>query len=194
MGKKKIVFQNWIVELGRDPNSTHEYRDSPEMVSLDSGLIGKVTDQKTRDLIARRADREKLQAAVQKALAKLSDDEEEFIRQFYFMGISYRIISEKSGRAIYRLEAIHRRALKKLRKELSDFVERRFNLKMGQTQADKGATCLICNSTAREEIDRLISGRNKEASWTAVIREIRSKFGLKIRSPQLLIGHEKYHR
>lgn len=194
MSRKRIVFQDWIVDLGRDPGIKHPPIEEPEFVSIDSALAGNITDEYKRDLVARRADREKLQDEVQKALDKLSDDEQEFIRQFYFMGKSYREISEKSGRAVYRLEALHRRALKKLRKSLADFVESRFNLKIDENRTGESGNCLLCRSTARKEIDRIISGRNPEKSWREVIREINDKYDLKIRSPQLLIGHEKYHR
>jgi len=194
MGRKRIIFQNWIVDLGRDPDLKHPQTGSFETVSIDSGLLKKVSFQDPRDLTARKADREELQAEVQKALEKLTEEEQEFIRQFHFMGKSYREISEQSGRAVYRLEALNRRAIKKLRKSLAGFVERRFNLKIEETPLDGSSNCPICSSPARKEIDRLISVRNLRQSWRPVIREIQIRHDLIIKSPQILIGHEKYHR
>jgi len=194
MSRKRIIYQNWIVELGRDPDLKYRQKEMPEIVSLDSGLLGKIIKKENSDLNSSRVDRKIIREKVQAALAKLSSDEQEFIRQFYFMGISYREISEKSGRAVYRLEALHRRAVKKLHKTLACFVEARFKMKVTQISSIGKNNCPICNSSSRTEIDSIISNRDPRKSWRPVISEIGSKFELKIKSPQLLIGHEKYHR
>ena len=53
--------------------------------------------------------------------------------------------------------------------------------------------CIICRSEHRREIDRVIASREEAETWRPVIRKIRERFGLKITTPQTLIGHEKYH-
>ncbi|RKX24166.1 MAG: hypothetical protein DRP45_08815, partial [Candidatus Zixiibacteriota bacterium] len=101
---------------------------------------------------------------------------------------SYRQISEKSGRAIHKLEAIHKRAVRKLRKELRQTVKELFDLN-GRSNHD----CVICRSPHRAEIDKLIKQKMPEQTWRPVMKQIREAFGLKITTPQTLIGHRKYH-
>ncbi|RKX28267.1 MAG: hypothetical protein DRP47_04785 [Candidatus Zixiibacteriota bacterium] len=169
MSNNRIVFQNWIVDLGRDPS----WQELPAMSSEEIGNTAL------------------LRARVQQALLCLSDGERELIEQFYYMGRSYREISERSGRAIYRLEAIHKRALRKLRNELRYFIQERFHL--DETIERNISECPICNSPYRCDIDFVISQRDPTATWKPIMRYLRKKYNLDIRSPQTLIGHERHH-
>jgi len=170
MSSNRIVYQNWIADLGRDPG---RQPDPGSPVAEDP------VDIKRRDQIRR---------AVTEALEQLTDDEREFVERYYFMGRSYREIAELSGRAPHRLEALHQRALKKLQKELMPLVKQLYDL-VPATNND----CPICASPAREEIDRLIESRDRSGTWRPVMKQIREEFNIGIVTPQTLIGHEKYH-
>lgn len=163
MSSNRIVYRDWIVELGRDP-----------------ALPPATEDQKHRQLL--------VENAVEQALKRLSEDEREFIQRFHYMGQTYREISESTGRALHRLEALHRRAVRRLRKELAPLVKELYGV-----DGAKPAECVICRSEFRAEIDRLIAARDTARTWRPVIRQIRDRYGLKISTPQILIGHEKYH-
>lgn len=192
MSGNRIIYQDWIVEIGRDPNSDQDLEgwgfQNRHFVSLDdpsaSRLTGEdvplVSDEKKRSMLVRRK--------VAEAMEQLNDDEREFIARFYFMGESYRRISRISGRAIHKLEALHSRSMRKLRRSLVSFVENTYGLR-----TDREKECLICSSPFQNEIDKLIANRDRTKTWKPIIRTLRIKYGLRVVSPQLLIGHEKYH-
>ncbi|MBU8934647.1 MAG: hypothetical protein KOO62_11675 [candidate division Zixibacteria bacterium] len=170
MSNSRITYQNWIVDLGRDPSLP---------------VLPPITPEESNEIGV-------LQARVQQSLQCLSEDERELIRQFYYMGYSYRHISQKSGRAIYKLEAMHRRALRKLRNDLGEFIQSRFHIDLPAV-AESVIECHICASPHRDEIDLLIAGRDQRATWRPVMNQLRREFDVDIRSPQMLIGHERYH-
>lgn len=170
MSPARLTFQNWIVALGRDPSV--RYHDEPIISAVqDSGETGSG-----------------IREAVQQAIESLTEQEKFFIIRFYFMGQGYAEMSELSGRAGHRLVAIHRRALTKLRTRLSDFVRRRFRI-----EPAIGKKCPICQSSSRCEIDALIAHRDRTRTWRPVIDVLKNRYSLKIKSPQMLISHEKYH-
>ena len=164
MSNSRIVYQNWIVDLGRDP--------------LEQGIQNSPCERPD----------EQIKQAVSLALKKLNANEQEFIIQFYYMGKSYQEISSQTGRIIYKLEALHKRALKKLEARLQGFVSNRFDIK-NRLKSD----CPICNSEYANEIDNIIARRNPRDTWRPILKILNEKYGIKIRSPQSLIGHKKYH-
>jgi len=164
MSNSRIVYQNWIVDLGHD--TMEQLFDNSRIYNPD----------------------EHLREAVSLALKRLSTNEKEFIVQFYYMGKSYREIADQSGRVIYKLEAIHRRALKKLEAELRGFVSKRFNI-----TDEKTHDCPVCNSEYSDEINEIIAKRNPQDTWRPIIKILKERYDLNIRSPQTLIGHSKYH-
>ena len=131
---------------------------------------------------------EKIILEVRRALKKLMPAEREFIERFYFGGESYPEIAEKMGRRPSRIEGLHNRAVNRLKKELVGFVRRQFGIKIKLT--DK---CPICNSPHRDEIDLLINDKKHAETWKQVIRILKSKYNIIIKTPQILIGHQKYH-
>jgi len=165
----RIIYENWIVEMGRDP-------------ALPVGAVEAESDED-------RLRTARIKAAVQTAVATLDDEEREFVRQFYYMGRSYRELSERTGRLVHRLESLHKRVRRKLRGYLAPLVAAEYNLR-----PQSARPCPICNSSYCRQIDQLIARRDPKATWRPVIAEIRQRFELSIRSPQILIGHEKYHR
>ena len=174
MSKSRISYQNWIVDIGYDPQAG---------LTPHAGLIpggGLPPEVGKAELIRR---------AVELALESLSSDEREFIVHFHYMGQSYRHISEESGRAIYKLAALHNRALRKLKAGLTPFVRQHYAI-----NDESDTDCMLCRSPYREEIDRIIDSRDPESTWRPVIRQLRERFDILIGSPQLLIGHARYHR
>ncbi len=170
MSSNRVVYQNWIADLGRDPGR-------PPVAGPSEPEDRAATERQ-----------EQIRAAVAEALRRLSDDEREFIERYHFMGRTYREIAELSGRAMHRLEALHRRSLKKLQKELMPLVKQLFELAPTPNTA-----CPICTSPAREQIDQLIASRDPAGTWRPVMKQIRDEFNIGVITPQTLIGHEKYH-
>ena len=182
MSKQRITFQNWIVEIGFDPSRrlTDPESCGPEAHRYDTQLQREINSE------------------VSEALKILSENEREFIRQFYFFGRTYNQIARSSGRRVHKLEALHDRAMRKLRKSLTPFVRERFGIEIesevrSASQKNEKLHCPICESEYRGGIDKIISERNRSDTWRPVIRLLRDHYGLRIKSPQQLIGHEKYH-
>ncbi len=202
MGRSRIVYRNWIVELGTDPekirNIKYRYYQLEDGLTFEEGSINEVAEEAVlysddkgyqEDLRRQIYIKERVSAA----LRCLSEDEKEFIERFYYIGQSYRQISEKSGRAVYKLEALHKRAIKKLKKELSPLMAELYNVTFKPAEEGISKACPVCQSPHRAEIDRLIRSRDPQGTWQPVIRILKEKYSLKIKTPQVLIGHEKYH-
>ncbi|HKK21775.1 MAG TPA: sigma factor-like helix-turn-helix DNA-binding protein [candidate division Zixibacteria bacterium] len=163
MSDSRIIYQNWIVELGHDPDiPVYMSGKSPN----DSGIAEKVRS----------------------AMNSLTDEEQEFIARFYFMGQTYQDLSEATGRAEHKLSSLHKRCIRKIRRLLADYVRSEFGLSSGGI-----GTCALCVSEHLKEINKLIRNRDRTATWRGVMRELNERFGIRVRTPQLLIGHERYH-
>ena len=182
MSPERIVFQNWITDLGRDPSQPVDLDAERHGSSLaDAGGSG-------ANSVPESERQARIREAVELALARLSANERELIEQFHYMGRSYREISELSGRTVHRLEALHRRSLKKLRTALAPLVKELYGLGVS-TDPD----CPICTSPERAVIDTVIRERDRARTWRPIIRLLKTRFGIIITTPQTLIGHEKYH-
>lgn len=178
MGSSRVVYQNWIVDLGFDPD---------RRVDLPGEDWSATPDGDTQSVES--SDRSsKIRLVVGKAISHLDEEEQEFVIHFYFMGESYQSLSDRSGRAIHKLEAVHRRAIRKLKRQLASLVDEMYGL-----STTTFVTCPVCRSPDRAELDSLIADRDRRQTWRPVLKELRERFGMKIRSPQILIGHEKYH-
>lgn len=166
MAKGKIIYQNWIVDIGIDPGQVGKIQIQSDLIKPDEQVI----------------------SAVRKALEKLNPEEQDFIETYYFQGKSYREIAELQNRRLSRIEGLHRRSLAKLKKYLVRFVKERFDI-----DAEIGRDCIICLSPHKEEIDRLIKTKKKRETWKKIIKILKNKYQIKITTPQILIGHQKYH-
>ena len=186
MSSNRVVYQNWIADLGRDPGVRPDpnHMGLPVPFELADGLASGDHDSNP---VARER-RNRIKKAVAAALSKLEDNEREFIERYYFMGRTYREIADLSGRVVHRLEALHQRALRKLRKELAPLVKDLYDLTLSSIP-----DCPICSSPDRAQIDQLIAQRDTAGTWRPVIKRIKEAFGIRIVTPQTLIGHEKYH-
>jgi len=160
---KRIVYQDWIVELGRDPSRPQ----------ADGG-----TYEYNQEIIA----------AVNRAMERLSDHESEFIRLYYMQGMNYRRISQETGKPIHLLEALHQRALRRLKPLLHDLLGGRYNIPAPQENV-----CPLCLHPRSEEINRLIRSKTKPETWRRIIISLRDEFGIVLPTLQQLVGHNKYH-
>ena len=166
MAKRKIVYQNWIVDIGIDP-----------------GQIGNL--QIIGDKVQ---PNEKIILAVREALKKLTVTEQEFIEKYYFQGMTYLEISKVMNKRISKIEGLHLRSTNKLKKFLAEFVKEYFGF-----EANIGQDCLICQSVHKSKINKLIKAKKKCETWKQIIRRLKSDYQLSIKTPQILIGHQKYH-
>ncbi len=166
MPKRKIVYRNWIVEVGVDPKHR-------EILLSDS---------------AGPAYNQRINRAVRAALSYLTAAEREFIERFYFQGESCSQIAVKSGKPLNRVEGLQRRAVAKLKKELGEFVRNEFGVEIPPEK-----DCPLCHSPFRAEIDNLIRAKRKEETWRGIINTLQSKYKLAVKGPQMLIGHQNYH-
>ncbi|MGB2698305.1 MAG: hypothetical protein WBD28_10670 [Candidatus Zixiibacteriota bacterium] len=129
-----------------------------------------------------------LERKVNKALGNLDEIERKFILYFYFDCFTYEKIGSLLKKRKDKLQRIHQSALDKLRLILRDYVEKRFKLKV-----DDINDCIICQSPYRNELDRIIQGKGKEETWKRIIKILKDKYNLKIKTPQIIIGHLKKH-
>lgn len=164
MAPSRLIYQDWIVNLGFDPAGSWQQ--------------AAVKSKQNPTLVK----------AVSEALLLLKNDEADFIRSFYYQGMTYPQISRQTGRAIYRLEALHRRALIKLRHTLSSSLG-----VCGSANLSMKDSCPLCSHTQRIEIDALITSKKPQETWHRTIKTLKEKYGLFIKTPQRLIGHRKYH-
>jgi IS30 family transposase len=165
MSPRKLTYQNWIVEIGFDP-----------------GRKGDIS------VGADRPRNERIIAAVREAVARLSPLEREFIERYYFCGQSCASIASALNKKEKRIEAIRRQAVIKLRKYLAGFVRKQFRI-----EVETGPDCPICNSPCKAEIDRLIKNKKKKETWKKIIKMLKEDYSVIIRTPQILISHQKYH-
>jgi len=189
MSSSRVIYQNWIADLGRDPAVPVDPDSPDELTGQTETRVDEIECSAVRPLDPQESQRvERIREAVVEALSRLNENEREVVEQFHLMGRTYREIAELSGRTPHRLEALHERAVKKLRKLLAPLVKELYGLGSGSE-----VECPICSSPRRSEIDRLITERDQEKTWRPVMRRIKTAFGLKITTPQTLIGHQKYH-
>lgn len=165
MGKRRVIYQEWIVELGYDPSRSWIEYFFP-------------TEGYNHDVIA----------AVNRALRALDDEEASFIRTYYLQGASFRRISEETGMAKYKLESLHHTALKKLVRSLHILLGGKYNI-----PSPKDPACPLCNHPQIEAINSLIQSKSERETWKRIIRALRDDFGIILSTPQRLIGHQKFH-
>ena len=171
---RRVTFQDWIVERGHDPSRPiepmHPVNPGQPIEPAELDPAGPIRE------------------SVREAMNRLPERDREFVERFYFMGQGYRELASQTGQSCHRLEALHRRAIRQLRKELRRFVRERYGI-----HSKPNYVCPICRSSRRSEIDRLIATRDPKSTWRPIIRTLKDEFNITISTPQVLIGHEKYH-
>jgi len=191
VARRRLVYQNWLVELGFDPKREGEpMADSGGSVSPHPPLRGTFSPRekgKETEVSPEIERMRVIEAGVWQAMEKLTSDEREIVERIHYMGQTYREISDKSGRAIHRLESLHSRAIKRLRKELRQLVKELYGIEPPTPR------CVICRSAMREGIDRILDEHDSRRSWRTIMQRLRDEYGIRLRTPQTLIGHKKYH-
>jgi|GEM_PF-1048792 len=165
---KRIRALNWV-----------EGVEEPESVSEESDLIERMKEEQAKV---------ELEEKVEQALDKLNNGEREFIKYFYFDCKSYDQISKIMNKTKDRLERIHRSALEKLKFILKGFVSQRYKIKISPE-----GKCLICSHPERVKLEELIRAKKKEETWKKILRMFKDEFNLVIKTPQIMINHQKKH-
>ncbi|MBN2227341.1 MAG: sigma-70 family RNA polymerase sigma factor [candidate division Zixibacteria bacterium] len=165
MSSARVVYYNWIFDVGTGPALKHRYR-IPRAPEVSNQLI----------------------RSVRRAVSTLTPREREFVYRYYYNGEANRKIAIEMGLTVGRIDRLHRRILKRLKIVLADFVRKEYGLDVAI-----GDDCPICQSPHCDEINRLIQAKPPEVTWRGVLKTLCNEYGLKITSPQVLIGHEKYH-
>jgi hypothetical protein len=209
-----MISIDWIEALGRWPTAATE--ESQEL----KGDVGQENSENTADgmdshLVSldevpetllgvlpgsvRQTPRGiRIENAVREGLQKLGDEERELVERYLLAGQSMTELAELTGRRLHRLTTQYQRALRKLRKHLAPLVAREFGdeiaAKGNQEELNLEAlTCPICRSSHRAAIDVMISNRPAGSTWRPLIRKLRTEMGIIITTPQILIGHQRYH-
>jgi hypothetical protein len=131
---------------------------------------------------------ERIRQAVREELARLPYNEREFVELYWFQRKSLGEIASLLGKKPYKLECLNRRIQRKLKSRLTDFVNLEFGLKL-----QKSTGCIICAHPSRHEIDELLQSKKPEETFRKYIKILKSDFGIRVRTPQIIIGHIKYH-
>jgi hypothetical protein len=159
-----LQYTNWVADERADQAWTAEASGSVD-----------------RQALARRTQ------AVQAAIATLSAEDQQIVREFHFEGKTYLQIAELLGRGEQWVRNQHARAIRRLRSRLADFVEEEFALKLPERK------CVICSSVHRKAIEALLLKRQSRKSYSDLMREILRLHGVKIRSAMTIVGHSRYH-
>ncbi len=169
---RKIKYRNWIYEI------MNETSPGPSPTGEGDWEIKQV---------------------VRKALAKLSKEEKILIEQFYFEGKSHKEIGQILNLNSKQVEYLKQKAVFKLRNLLADFVARKYKIQVSQfgqsnmiRNRQKPTGCVICQNPKQKEIEVLIASKRDHQTWRVILKKLRQKFNLEIKSPQILVGHMKH--
>jgi hypothetical protein len=127
-------------------------------------------------------------ARVREAVNSLPVNERDFISMYWFEGRSIRELSELLGKKPHKLDGMNRRIIRKLKLKLAEYVSERF----GVVEKEQ-TSCIICAHPERDEIDGILLAKKPDQTFRPIYKLLSEQFGLKISTPQVLIGHMKYH-
>jgi hypothetical protein len=127
--------------------------------------------------------------AVRGAVAQLSETERAIILQYYYDGRSLAAIGDRLGFSLLRMQVLHRRALGRLRRDLTPMVRMMFGV-----DAPRHGGCAICSAPWRAEAEELLDEKTPDMTWGEVARRLARAVGWHTPSPQTLIIHQKHHR
>jgi hypothetical protein len=130
----------------------------------------------------------RIQQAVTAELDKLSFEEREFIDLYWIRGYSIQELGQLLGVKPYKMEGLNKSILRKLKNRLTDFVREEF----GPDVCERDR-CLICDHLRRDEIDILLKTKKTEETYQRIITVLKNDFQLIIKTPQIIVGHIKYH-
>ncbi|HSG99132.1 MAG TPA: sigma factor-like helix-turn-helix DNA-binding protein [candidate division Zixibacteria bacterium] len=129
-----------------------------------------------------------IERRVRDALEELEEFERVALEHYHFMGRTPSQIAAECRRSERAVRRALREGAEKLRFALAEFVSQRFEIPPPSI-----AGCPICASAHRRRAERIIAGKQSDETWRRVIRELRERAGIEIKTPQELVGHSKYH-
>lgn len=188
-GHQFVDHYNSSLSYGRKKRSRIRYvnRVTKLFGHLDQEIEQRILGSSTPN--QERSEREELiDRQVRAAVERLLPTEKQFVELFYFQVRSYQEIAGIMKKKTWKLERLHERALGKLRILLADFVKEQFEFEIPQETA-----CVICNSPFRGELDELIRSKKEEETYSRLIKIFSQKYGIKVKTPQTIIGHKKKH-
>ena len=174
MGSSRVIYHNWLAEQGAGPERAQPY--------YMSSVQEEATERQEASLSL-------VQSAVAEAVESLEEQERYLVIRLYFLGQTIRQISAETNRAEYKLQSLHWCAIRKLKKSLASFVNNRYRVSL-ETHPE----CPICSSPHRVEIDALLRDRDRSRSLKPIISDLKKRYLITVKTPQILIGHEKYHQ
>lgn len=125
---------------------------------------------------------------VTQAVSRLTEREQEFVKLYWYEGKSLSEMAESFGKSPHNIESMNRRILRKLKNELAGFVKERFGI---DVESDR--KCPICSHPERAAIERILRAKTERETLRPIYRKLRETFGVEVSTPQILIGHMKYH-
>ena len=125
---------------------------------------------------------------VNRAISKLAERDREFVRLYWFEGRPIDELASLFGKSRHNIESLNKCILRKLKTRLAAYVKERFGI-----DVDSERKCPICYHPERAAIDDLLLAKKESETFKPIYRELRERFGLKVSTPQILIGHMKYH-
>ncbi len=125
--------------------------------------------------------------AVRQALRQLPRRERRLITLHHFQGDSLAEAAAKLQEDSERIKIVYRRGMRRLQILLSGFVADEFGIK------SRANNCVICASAQRAEIEEILSRRSEHEGYAKVIAEVAERFAVRLKSPQTIVGHLKYH-
>ena len=129
-------------------------------------------------------------ARVREEIEKLDADERDLIEKYWYEGKTMSEIARGKGRPTCKLESFYKQVMRKLKNRLRKFVEMEFKI----VSEPEENLCPICSHPCLKEIDDLLVTRRPEETLSRFIRILKLDYGIVIKTPQVILGHLKYHR
>lgn len=130
-----------------------------------------------------------IQRAVRRSLAVLNSPERAIVEGYYFDGHSLPQLAAQIGVPLLRVRTIHKRALDKLRHELTPLVIAMYGLRQSRHPG-----CPICSAPWRDAAEQILDGKTADMTWGEVAIRIERAIGWKSPTPQVLMTHQRKHR
>ncbi|GAB4323811.1 MAG: hypothetical protein Kow0074_16380 [Candidatus Zixiibacteriota bacterium] len=130
-----------------------------------------------------------VQRTVRRSLSVLNAPERAVIEGYYFDGLSLPQLANQAGVPLIRIRVMHRRALGKLRQELTPFVIAMYGLRLSHD-----SDCPICTAPWRDAAERILDDKTADMTWGDVAVRIERAVGWTCPTPQVLMTHQRKHR
>jgi hypothetical protein len=119
---------------------------------------------------------------VDKAISKLPDHLRQLTVQKISMGMSAQQIADINGQTKKQVVAALYEAKRLLKTHLSDFVLKRWNIKVR-------GRCRICEHPKRNIIEKMLLAKRRSETWGSFNKRLRERIGERFTPPKILIAH-----